>query len=136
MICLCTPISSGLFTPLSAVPSLDFIASYTTRTTPGKAADISTAAESIQRPSLRQNQKNQSLPSLALRAAGERVQQPSSAVQPCRPVAPSPYPWAPGVPLTPVPDPAPFAPGPIGILTSMSTSLRTEERTRTRTRNW
>lgn len=59
---LCTPISSGLFTPLSAVPSLDFIAFYTTRTTPGKAADISTAAESIQRPSLRQNQKNQSLP--------------------------------------------------------------------------
>lgn len=42
--------------PLFAVPSLDFIAPYTTRTTPGKAADISTAAESIQRPSLRQNQ--------------------------------------------------------------------------------
>lgn len=42
--------------PFSAVPSLDFIASYTTRTTPGKAADFSTAAESIQRPSLRQNQ--------------------------------------------------------------------------------
>lgn len=52
------------------------------------------------------------------------MQQPSSAVQPCRPVAPSPYPWAPGVPLTPVPDLAPLAPGPIGILTSMSTSLR------------